>query len=76
VLQQPVLNKCLTRFSLSWDWQGGPAVLQSRAIDETGYRQPTREQLIAARGAQGAYHNNAIQSWQVEPSGAVSNIHA
>jgi len=75
-LQEPVLRKCLTRFSLPWDWSGGPAILQSRAIDETGYRQPTREQLIAARGTHGAYHNNSIQSWRVDPSGKVTNIHA
>jgi sulfane dehydrogenase subunit SoxC len=74
-LQEPILSKCLTRFSLPWEWHGEPAVLQSRAIDETGYRQPTREQLIAARGTHGAYHNNAIQSWRVDPSGKVSNIH-
>lgn len=76
ILQQPVLSKCLTRFSLPWDWRGEPAVLQSRALDETGYRQPTREQLIAVRGGAGAYHNNAIQSWRVDPSGKVSNTHA
>jgi len=75
-LQEPVLSKCLTRFSLPWEWSGGPAILQSRAIDETGYRQPTREALIAARGAHGAYHNNSIQSWRVDPSGKVTNIHA
>ena len=75
-LQEPVLSKCLTRFSLPWDWQGEPAVLQSRAVDETGYRQPTRQQLIAVRGGAGAYHNNAIQSWRVDPSGKVSNTHA
>lgn len=75
-LYEPVASKCLTRFSLPWNWQGGPALLQSRATDETGYRQPTREQLIAVRGTQGAYHNNSIQSWRVDPSGKVGNVHA
>ena len=36
-LQQPVLTRALTRFRLPWHWDGQPAVIQSRAIDETGY---------------------------------------
>jgi len=43
-LQEPVLAKALTRFRIPWRWNGGPAVLQSRATDETGYVQPTRSQ--------------------------------
>ena len=46
-LQPPVLSKALTRFRIPWRWNGGPAVLQSRATDETGYVQPTREKMIA-----------------------------
>src|SRR5215470_9066097 len=49
-LQEPVLSKAFTRFRLPWRWDGGPAVLQSRAWDEAGYAQPTRAQLIAGRG--------------------------
>ena len=44
-------------------------ILQSRAIDETGYVQPTIRQLRAVRGTRSIYHNNAIQSWQVQESG-------
>ena len=40
-----VLPKALTRFGLEWDWDGGPAMIQSRAVDETGYVQPTYTQL-------------------------------
>src|SRR5438552_803989 len=32
-LQGPVLPKALTRFRIPWQWNGGPAVLQSRATD-------------------------------------------
>ena len=39
-LEPPVLSKALTRFNVGWTWDGGPAILQSRAIDETGYVQP------------------------------------
>lgn len=75
-LETPVLPKALTRFSLGWRWDGTHAVLQSRAIDETGYVQPKISQLRAVRGTRSIYHNNAIQSWQVAPSGEVSNVQA
>ncbi|MNM64920.1 Mo-co oxidoreductase dimerization domain protein [compost metagenome] len=77
-LESPVLSKCLTRFNLDWVWDGGngsPAILQSRAIDETGYVQPKMAQLRAVRGTRSIYHNNAIQSWQVAAGGEVSNVH-
>lgn len=71
---------CTVRFSLPWIWDGKPAVLQSRCIDETGYMQPTLKQLIAIRGSNGPfgsiYHLNAIQSWAVSEAGEVSNVHA
>jgi sulfane dehydrogenase subunit SoxC len=73
-LETPVLPKALTRFSLGWNWDGSPAILQSRAIDQTGYVQPKINQLRAARGSRSIYHNNAIQSWGVAPSGEVSNV--
>jgi sulfane dehydrogenase subunit SoxC len=73
-LEPPVLPKCLTRFNLDWVWNGQPAILQSRATDSTGYVQPTITQLRAVRGTRSIYHNNAIQSWRVEPSGEVFNV--
>ena len=53
-LSGPVLPKALTRFRAPWRWDGGPAVLQSRATDDTGMVQPTRTQFIAERGPRGA----------------------
>ena len=73
-LESPVLPKCLTRFNIDWVWDGSPAVLQSRAIDETGYVQPKIAQLRAVRGKRSIYHNNAIQSWRVAETGEVSNV--
>ncbi len=73
-LQTPVLSKCLTRFNLPWTWNGEPAILQSRATDDTGYAQPHMRQLRAVRGTKSIYHNNAIQSWQVAADGEVSNV--
>jgi sulfane dehydrogenase subunit SoxC len=73
-LETPVLSKCLTRFNLDWTWDGKPALVQSRATDETGYVQPTYRQLRAVRGSRSIYHNNAVQTWQVTESGEVRNV--
>ncbi len=75
-LQEPVLSKAVTRFRMAWQWNGGPAVLQSRSTDETGYVQPSRAQLVALRGDRGAYHNNMVQSWAVSAGGEVQNVYA
>jgi sulfane dehydrogenase subunit SoxC len=75
-LEGPVLDKCHTRFRLPWVWDGEEAVLQSRVTDETGYVQPTLEELVAVRGTDSVYHLNAIQSWRVAGDGEVSNVHA
>ncbi|WP_442895616.1 sulfite dehydrogenase [Bradyrhizobium sp. AZCC 1719] len=72
-LQEPVLNKCLTRFRLAFDWQGQPLEIQSRAYDDKGWMQPTRSSLIAARGTNPRYHFNAIQGWKIAADGGVTN---
>ncbi|TWB02132.1 sulfite dehydrogenase [Bradyrhizobium stylosanthis] len=72
-LQEPVLTRALTRFRLPWQWDGKPAVIQSRAIDETGYVQPTLAELLAVRGENYFYHNNAIWPWRVADTGEVTN---
>ncbi len=73
-LESPVLSKCLTRFNLDWVWDGKPALVQSRAIDETGYVQPAYRELRAVRGTRSIYHNNAVQTWLVQESGEVKNV--
>jgi len=75
-LQPPVLSKALTRFRIPWRWNGLPAVLQSRATDESGYVQPTREKMIAARGTRTIYHSNAITTWAVSDKGEVKHVYA
>ena len=75
-LQSPVLSKALTRFRIPWRWNGGPALLQSRATDETSYVQPTREKMIAARGNRAIYHSNAITTWGVSDKGEVKHVYA
>ena len=73
-LQEPVLPHCHTRFRFGWRWNGEATVIQSRCIDDTGYVQPTRAALVAARGAHSLYHYNAIQSWKVAADGKVTNV--
>lgn len=73
-LQEPILSKALTRFRLDWRWDGSPALLQSRCIDETGFVQPKMRQLREVRGTRSIYHNNAIQTWQIDAEGKVHNV--
>jgi len=73
-LQEPVLPKAMTRFTHEWRWDGKPALLQSRAVDDTGFVQPTIAELRAARGVNGIYNNNSIQTWQVKADGSVFDV--
>jgi sulfane dehydrogenase subunit SoxC len=73
-IEGPVQSKAMTRFNIDWVWDGKPAIIQSRAMDETGFVQPTYKQLRAVRGTRSIYHNNAIQSWLVQESGEVKNV--
>lgn len=75
-LQDPVLPRCFTRFRAAWNWSGAPAVLKSRATDETGYVQPERDVLVRERGRRGYFHYNAIVAWAVDTEGAVSHVYA
>jgi sulfane dehydrogenase subunit SoxC len=73
-LQDPVLPLAHTRFRFDWSWDGSETTLASRCIDETGDVQPSRAALIAARGTQSSYHNNAIQGWRIGRDGRVENV--
>src|SRR6058998_418581 len=84
-LQEPVLSKAFTRFRLPWKWNGGSAILQSRAWDESGDVQPTRAQIVAARGeskgvppvtAFPGQHYNGITTWAVDAKGEVKHVYA
>ena len=66
----------MTRFRLPWQWDGREVTLQSRCIDETGYVQPSREQLIEVRGLNTRYHYNGIMVWRVLADGSVENAYA
>lgn len=75
-LQEPVLDKALTRFRLPWEWDGNPTILKSRAMDSHGQMQPTREDLIAEKGISVYYHYNAIVAWSVDSTGHISHVYA
>ena len=67
-----VLSKALTQFSYGTTG-GQPWLLQSRAIDETGYVQPTLKQLRDERGGWSIY-KNSIHTWNVMENGDVFNV--
>jgi sulfane dehydrogenase subunit SoxC len=75
-LQGPILPKAPVRFRAAWQWNGGPAVLQSRATDDSGMVQPTRAAFAAERGLRGIFHYNAIASWRVDEKGEATNVYA
>ena len=57
-----------------FDWNGEELLLQSRAMDETGYVQPSKDALRKIRGVNSIYHNNGIQTWAIKPDGEVENV--
>jgi sulfane dehydrogenase subunit SoxC len=75
-LDEPVMSRCFTRFRMPWSWEGKPAILKSRATDETGYVQPERDVLVKERGHNDYFHFNGIVSWAVDEDGEVSHVYA
>jgi sulfane dehydrogenase subunit SoxC len=77
--------KALTRFRTAWRWDGQPVVLQSRAWDEAGNIQPTRDEMFAERGAPKVNvpvtafpmgHMNVITSWAIDAKGEIKHVYA
>jgi len=85
-LQEPVLSKAYTRFRMPWRWDGGPAVLLSRAWDDQGNAQPLRAEFVAKRGQTKKpvtnpmgfvnQHYNSITSWSVDGNGEIKHVYA
>jgi sulfane dehydrogenase subunit SoxC len=75
-LAAPILPRALTRFRLAWKWDGQPAVLKSRAIDDSGAVQPEREKFIAEHGNKAIFHFNGIVAWGVQANGEVKHVYA
>ena len=70
----PVLDKSMVRFYVDFDWNGQEMMIQSRAMDSTGYVQPSKEELRKVRGVNSIYHNNGIQTWLVHSGGETENV--
>jgi sulfane dehydrogenase subunit SoxC len=85
-LQSAVHPKAFTRFRMPWRWDGQPAILQSRALDEAGNLQPLRADFVAARGqteqpvkstlAFPNQHYNSITSWGIGSTGEIKHVYA
>jgi len=75
-LVDPVLPMAHTRFLFPWTWSSAEAILTSRATDETGYVQPSRQDLVSVRGTGSIYHYNGQQNWRVAADGTISNYYA
>lgn len=73
-LAKPGEKMALTRFYLDTEWDGEEMFLQSRAMDDTGYVQPTKDALRDVRGLNSIYHNNGIQTWWVDENGKAENV--
>lgn len=71
--QGPIQTKAFTRFRLPWNWNGSETTIASRCTDETGYCQPTREQIIAARGLNATDHYNGIKWWRIRTTGEITH---
>ncbi|MGG5821278.1 sulfite dehydrogenase [Falsiroseomonas sp. HW251] len=75
-LQDPVLPLCLTRFRIPWRWDGAPAVLMSRATDDQGNVQPSREQWLAQYAPGQPFGYNATVASRIAANGEVFNAYA
>jgi sulfane dehydrogenase subunit SoxC len=74
VVEGPVMDKSLTRFKIGWNWDGKPAVLMSRAVDNNGYVQPSVADIQKSRAIVGfVQHHNGIQPWAINEKGEVRN---
>jgi sulfane dehydrogenase subunit SoxC len=82
----PATPKSFTRFHMPWRWEGQPAVITSRAWDDSGAVQPLRADFVAERGetkepvksalAFGNNHYNSLTSWGIDAKGEIKHVYA
>jgi sulfane dehydrogenase subunit SoxC len=81
-MQDPILRKAHTRFTLPWNWDGGEAMLMSRCTDDNGVVQPSLAEVAKIWGIDGDFFKkttlitsdmNAIQPWKVNADGSIKN---
>jgi sulfane dehydrogenase subunit SoxC len=84
-LDEPITAKAFVRFRMPWRWDGQPAVLTSRAFDDSGAVQPLRADFVAARGetktpvksplAFPNNHYNSLTSWGIDTKGQIKHVY-
>jgi sulfane dehydrogenase subunit SoxC len=84
-IQAHAQDKSFTRFHIPWRWDGSPAVLTSRAVDDGGNIQPLRADFVRERGqtakpvtnTQAFYsqHYNSLTSWAVDANGEIKHVY-
>lgn len=74
-LEGLVLSKSLTRFTIPWQWDGTATTLLSRATDEQGRIQPSRDQWREKYASYSFNHYNGIQAWYINRDGRVENTY-
>jgi sulfane dehydrogenase subunit SoxC len=74
-LQSNASEKALARFRIPWEWQGQDAILVSRATDDRGNVQPSRQSILSDRGNLSFYHYHGYQSWGVTSDGVIRNVY-
>ena len=84
-IQGPAQDKAFTRFHLPWRWDGQPAILTSRAVDDGGNIQPLRADFIKTRGqslkpvanpmAFGNNHYNSLTCWGINSKGEIAHVY-
>ena len=84
-IEGPAQDKSFTRFHIPWRWDGQPAILTSRAVDDGGNIQPLRADFIKVRGqspkpitnpiAFGNNHYNSLTCWGVNAKGEIAHVY-
>jgi sulfane dehydrogenase subunit SoxC len=81
-MQDPILRKAHTRFTLPWNWDGREAMLMSRCTDDNGMVQPSLAEVAKIWGIDADFFQkttlitsdmNAIQPWKVNADGSIKN---
>ncbi len=84
-VEGPTTPKSFTRFHIPWRWDGSPAVITSRAIDDGGNIQPLRADFVAVRGQTlkpvtntfgfASQHYNSLTSWGIDAKGEIKHVY-
>jgi sulfane dehydrogenase subunit SoxC len=81
-MQDPILRKAHTRFTIPWNWDGSEAMLMSRCTDDNGVVQPSLAEVGKIWGVDTDFFQkttlitsdmNAIQPWKVNRDGSIKN---